>query len=73
MKQKYTLILDNEFIQYCELNNITDINKLAKETFNRGFTLLKHGESPKIDHPLKENVIKKVEEPIKKEKDLYDE
>jgi hypothetical protein len=46
MKQKSTLILDNEFIQYCELNNIKDIDKKAKETFNRGFSLLKYGETP---------------------------
>lgn len=46
MKKKNSLILDNEFIQYCELNNIDDIDKTAKETFNRGFSLLKYGETP---------------------------
>jgi len=46
MKKKHSLILDNEFIQYCELNEITDIDKLAKETFQRGFALLKYGDSP---------------------------
>lgn len=46
MKPKSTLILDNEFIQYCELNNIDNIDKLAKETFARGFSLLKYGETP---------------------------
>lgn len=46
MKKKNSLILDNEFIQYCELNNIDDIDKIAKETFNRGFSLLKYGETP---------------------------
>jgi hypothetical protein len=46
MKKKSSLILDNEFIQYCELNNIDDIDKIAKETFNRGFSLLKYGETP---------------------------
>jgi hypothetical protein len=40
------LILDNEFIQYCELNKIVNIDKLAQETFNRGFSLLKYGEVP---------------------------
>jgi len=46
MKPKITLILDNEFIQYCELNKIDNVDKLAQETFNRGFSLLKYGETP---------------------------
>jgi hypothetical protein len=46
MKKKYSLILDDEFIKYCELNNITDIESLAKQTFKRGFTILKYGETP---------------------------
>ena len=46
MVKKYTLTLDKEFIQYCELNNIQDIDKKAKEVFNRGFTILKYGETP---------------------------
>ena len=32
-----------------ELNEIKDIEKLAKDTFNRGFTVLKYGDKPKID------------------------
>ena len=46
MKPKSTLILDSEFIQYCELNKIDNVDKLAQETFNRGFSLLKYGETP---------------------------
>ena len=46
MKPKSMLILDNEFIQYCELNKIVNVDKLARETFNRGFSLLKYGEVP---------------------------
>ena len=46
MEKKHTLILDKEFTQFCELNNITDIDKQAQETFNRGFSLLKYGEIP---------------------------
>jgi signal recognition particle GTPase len=46
MNKKHTLILDKEFIQYCELNKITNIEKQAQDTFNRGFTLLKYGETP---------------------------
>lgn len=46
MKKKNSLILDDEFNQYCQLNNITDIDKLAKEIFNRGFSIIKYGETP---------------------------
>lgn len=53
MKKKNYLTLDDEFIKYCELNNIADIDKLAKEVFNKGFTFLKYGDSP---------IIKKWEE-----------
>ena len=47
MKKKNSLILDDEFIQYCKLNNIEDIEKLARKVFNQGFTILKYGEKPK--------------------------
>jgi hypothetical protein len=57
MKKKNSLILDNEFIQYCELNNIDDIDKTAKETFNRGFSLLKYGETPTGN--LRERIVEK--------------
>lgn len=60
MKKKNSLILDDEFIQYCQINNIEDIDKLAKETFNRGFTILKYGEIPSIVNNKKE-IIKEVE------------
>jgi Mg/Co/Ni transporter MgtE len=65
MKKKNSLILDNEFIQYCELNNITDMDKLAKETFEKGFSLLKYGETPKVargkDKVIEKEIIKEVE------------
>jgi hypothetical protein len=51
-RESISLILDDEFIQYCELNNIENIEKLAKETFNRGFTILKYGSIPLMD-PIK--------------------
>jgi hypothetical protein len=60
MKKKNSLILDDEFIQYCQINNIEDIDKLARETFNRGFTILKYGEIPSIVNNKKE-IIKEVE------------
>ena len=59
MKSKNTLILDNEFVQYCQLNNITNIDKQAQETFSRGFSLLKYGETPSGNSIIKE-VIKEV-------------
>ena len=45
-KPNISLILDKDFIQYCELNEIEDIEKLARETFKRGFDLLKYGNIP---------------------------
>lgn len=59
MKKKNILTLDDEFTKYCELNGIIDIEKLAKETFNRGFSLLKYGETPTNNVKTKE-VIKEV-------------
>jgi hypothetical protein len=43
---KSSLTLDNEFLKYCEINNITDPEKLAKEIFQKGFTIVKYGEIP---------------------------
>ena len=60
MKQKSSLILDKDFLQYCELNNINDVDKLAKETFERGFTILKYGETP-FGKPQIKEVVKEVE------------
>ncbi len=45
-KPKISLILDDEFIQYCELNDIKDIEKFAREVFQKGFTIVKYGELP---------------------------
>ena len=44
--QKSFLTLDNEFLKYCEINNIIDPEKLAKEIFQRGFSIIKYGETP---------------------------
>lgn len=72
MKKKNSLILDEEFIQYCQINKIDNIDKLAKETFNRGFTLLKYGETPtgvksneRIIEVIKEVLIEKIVEVVK--------
>lgn len=64
-KKNISLILDDEFLRYCEINKIEDIEKLAKETFNRGFTILKYGETPSGIE-----IKKIVEEKIKKDPDV---
>lgn len=72
MKKKNSLILDDEFFLYCKLNNIEDTEKVAKEVFNRGFTLLKYGETPLGNKPQekiieKEVIVEKViEVPVEK-------
>lgn len=48
-KTNNSLILDDEFIQYCKLNNIEDVEKFAREVFNQGFTIIKYGNVPSID------------------------
>lgn len=45
-KANISLILDDEFLEYCKLNNIEDIEKFAREVFNRGFTIIKYGTIP---------------------------
>lgn len=62
MQKKHTLTLDKEFILYCELNNLTDIDKVAKETFNRGFSLLKYGETPVNGTTIKEKIVEVIKE-----------
>ena len=59
-KQNISLTLSKDFIQYCELNEIEDIEKLAKETFKRGFDLLKYGRLPEkeLTRQDKEKVVK---------------
>ena len=67
MEKRHTLTLDKEFILYCELNNIKDISKIANETLNRGFSLLKYGETPSGNITEKEKiveVVKYVEVPV---------
>lgn len=67
MKKKNLLTLDDEFLDYCRLNNIDDIEKLAKETFNRGFTILKYGETPFGLKPTEKIVEKEVKVEVIKE------
>ena len=62
MEKKYTLTLDKEFILYCELNEIKDIDQLANNTFTRGFTLLKYGETPVGNVKVKEKIVEVIKE-----------
>ena len=62
MEKKHTLTLDKEFLLYCELNNIKDVNKIANETFSRGFSLLKYGETPSGNSVEKEKIIEVIKE-----------
>lgn len=55
-------MLDDEFIQYCKLNNIEDVEKYAKQVFDRGFTVIKYGDKPQIKLPSKEEITRKWEE-----------
>lgn len=48
-KANILLTLDDEFLEYCKLNNIEDIEKFAREVFNQGFTIIKYGNVPSID------------------------
>lgn len=64
MKKKSSLILDNEFLLYCEINGVENIEKLAKETFERGFSLLKYGETPTGNSTIKEKIVEVVKEVI---------
>lgn len=57
--------MDDEFLQYCELNDIKNLNKVAKETFQRGFSILKFGETPSIAKGRE--IIKEVEKEVIKE------
>ena len=70
MKKKNILILDDEFIKYCELNGIEDIEKLARTTFNNGFTMLKWGDKIEDKIPIKKNDEDNKKEPIIPQKEL---
>jgi len=60
MRKKNSLMLDDEFIKYCELNQITDIEGTAKKIFQRGFTIEKYGETPSTARGKEVEVIKEV-------------
>lgn len=59
MKKNISLILDKEFIQYCEVNKIEDVTTLAKTIFGRGFTIEKYGETPNGKSKVVEKIVTK--------------
>jgi len=63
--------LDKEFLEYCRLNDIENPKKLAKETFERGFSILKFGETPSIVKG--KETIKEVEKEVVKEVEVIKE
>jgi len=80
MEKKHYLILDDDFIQYCQLNNINDIEKKAKELFKKGFDIEKYGLTPndkqfkKIETPQLnnlENLKNPTSQKLTKKDDLY--
>ena len=78
MEKKNLLTLNDDFLKYCELNNITEIDKFAKEVFEKGFMFFKYGTKPNVINDTLENKEKKID--IKKDikkipntNNLYDE
>ena len=50
MEKNNYLILDDEFIKYCRLNNIIDVEKKAMEIFKKGFDIEKYGSIPQLNN-----------------------
>jgi hypothetical protein len=50
--------LNNEIINYCKLNNITDIDSFILKMIKQGFTVEKYGATPKAQ--IIEKVVEKV-------------
>lgn len=77
METKEQLILDSEFIQFCKINKIDDVQKLAKEVFNKGFMLLKYGDKPNLTNnevlKTKTNEVKNTIKKENKNDNLYEE
>lgn len=73
MEKKNYLTLDDEFIQYCKLNNITDIDKFARKVFNQGFTIIKYGDKPMVKKEIKEEPKIEIKNKPIDDKSIYDE
>jgi len=59
MKKNSSLTLDSEFLNYCEINEIKDVEALARKIFQRGFTIEKYGETPTSGNSIKKEVVEK--------------
>jgi 5'-deoxynucleotidase YfbR-like HD superfamily hydrolase len=57
MKKNSSLTLDSEFLNYCEINEIKDVEALARKIFQRGFTIEKYGETPTSGNSIKKEVV----------------
>lgn len=62
-KANISLILDDEFLEYCKLNNIEDVEKYARSVFNQGFTIVKYGKEPLTQHILMVDVSPSAKKP----------
>ena len=74
--EKFYLTLDNEFLKYCELNQIENVEKFAIETFKNGFNLIKYGNVPTgifNERIIEKEVIKEtiIEKPIEIIKEVF--
>lgn len=65
MEKKHYLILDNEFLEFCKLNKIENIESYAKQTFTKGFTIMKYGEVP-MSNGFLEKIVHTNDEQIDK-------
>lgn len=80
--------LYNEISEYCELNNIKDVNKFIHKLIKSAFTIEKYGNKPNIvpETPKEIHIEEPIEEPIvipviveenniiyKEKKDMYGE
>jgi hypothetical protein len=53
MIKKFSLILDNEFYEYCKANKIDDHEKLAKKIFDRDLLLKNMAKYQKVSKATK--------------------
>lgn len=60
MVKKNYLTLDDEFIRYCKLNSIDDIEGYAKKVFTIGFTTIKYPKEPIINQEIVDKPIEKI-------------
>lgn len=74
-----TITLSKEFIEYCKLNDINNIDEFVNDVFQRGFTLVKYGKIPNgivntesISNHISEHGIENITDKTNK-KDIYGE